>query len=120
MNRISRLASAAARLLACALVGAAACAAAPRAALDEVTPTSRPRPSAVAASPRWADGEVLVRFRAPKPGAERASALAAVGYSGLHEYRRAGVTPVRRVGVGVEEAVARLSAVPGVEYAEAS
>ena len=117
MNRISRFASAAARLLAFACLTATAWAAA---SFGEALPLAPDAAPVAAAAPamRWAPDEVLVRFRPAARAAQRAAALGAVRATALREYPLAGVTRLRLDGPGVEEAVARLAADPQVEYAE--
>lgn len=74
--------------------------------------------AAVASAQEYAPGELLVRWKPSlKPGA-RTSALAALGAESVRAYRVPGLERVRVLGVSVEEAVARLSLDPRVEYAE--
>jgi subtilisin family serine protease len=120
MNRILAIASAAARGLVFAGLAALPCATPAGAAPPEalVVAETRPAASAPADTPRWAPGEVLMRFRPAARAAQRSAALGAARASVVREYAISGVVRLRLDGIGVEEAVARLAADPQVAWAE--
>jgi subtilisin family serine protease len=98
MNRIPPLALASALLVACAAFAAV--------------------PSARAEPPRWAPGEVLVRFRPAARTAQRAAALGAAGATPLRAYELGGISLLKVDSLGVEQAVAALARDPAVAWAE--
>ncbi len=117
MNRSPLIASIAAAVLLCAPPAAGAAAGSSRATAPP-PPAPGSLPVAAPGAPRYAAGEVLVRFRPAARAAQRAASLAAARATVLQQYPIAGIVRLKLDSLSVEDAVARLSKDPQVLYAE--
>lgn len=82
------------------------------------TPVAAAAPAVSDAGAAWVPGEVLVKFKPGSDAAGKARVAGLVAAKSVQEFGLSGVRCLAFDGLGVDEAVARCSADPAVEYAE--